>query len=106
MIDDVEIQGFDWDEGNRAKCEQHGMSLDEVEQVFAGLLLRVDDPAHSQVEARWQAIGRTREGRLAFVAFTLRRRDGSTLLRPISARYMHRQEIERYERQAPARPDQ
>lgn len=30
--------GFDWDEGNRAKCEKHGVSVAEVESLFSGTL--------------------------------------------------------------------
>jgi uncharacterized protein len=33
-----------------------------------------------------------------FVAFTFRERDGATFIRPISARYMHKKEIEAYEK--------
>jgi uncharacterized DUF497 family protein len=32
------------------------------------------------------------------VAFTLRQRDGKTYIRPVSARYMHRKEVEFYEK--------
>jgi uncharacterized DUF497 family protein len=39
------------------------------------------------------------------VAFTIRRIDGESFIRPISARYMHRKEIEHYD-QATAPPDQ
>ena len=33
-----------------------------------------------------------------FIAFTLRKLDGTTLIRPVSARYMHRKEVARYEK--------
>ena len=39
------------------------------------------------------------EGRYIFVAFTLRQRGERILLRPISARYMHKKEIRHYEKQ-------
>jgi hypothetical protein len=45
------------------------------------------------------AIGTTQAGRWVLVAFTLRRRGGKTLIRPISARYMHKREVDHYERQ-------
>ena len=57
------------------------------------------DEAQSQNERRFKAIGKTDEGRMIFIVFTLRRRDGALLIRPISARYMHRKEIDHYERQ-------
>jgi len=44
-----------------------------------------------------KAIGQTGAGRFVFLVFTLREHDGKTYLRPISARYMHRKEIEHYE---------
>ena len=101
---DRTIEGFDWDAGNLAKCTRHGLSREAVESVFKGVFLQIDDSEHSAVETRFQAIGRTGDGRLAFVAFTFRSRQARTLVRPISARYMHRKEIDRYERQAPAPP--
>jgi uncharacterized DUF497 family protein len=36
-----------------------------------------------------------------FVVFTLRVKRGETLIRPISARYMHGKEIEGYEKESP-----
>jgi uncharacterized DUF497 family protein len=56
------------------------------------------DPAHSQNESRYIALGNTEEVRSVFVAFTLRQRDGKTYIRPVSARYMHRKEVEFYEK--------
>jgi uncharacterized DUF497 family protein len=28
------IRGFDWDHGNRDKCQKHGMSIGDIEAVF------------------------------------------------------------------------
>jgi hypothetical protein len=53
----------------------------------------------SRVEDRMLAIGTTQAGRWVLVAFTLRRRGGKMLIRPISARYMHKKEVDHYERQ-------
>lgn len=97
----VVVQGFDWDEGNRQKCEKHGVSRQEIE-----VLLREDpavapDPAHSQQEQRYVAVGRNTEGRTLFVVFTYRERHGRLLVRPVSARYMHAREAERYEQESP-----
>ena len=41
----------------------------------------------------------TGAGRYVFLVFMLRKIDGQTLLRPISARYMHQKEIDHYESQ-------
>ena len=73
------------------------MGLDELEEVFAGDLQVYADPAHSQSEARWRAVGRTAAGRTVFFVFTLRERSGVRLARVISARYMHAKEVARYE---------
>jgi hypothetical protein len=54
------------------------------------------------MESRLIAIGRTPEGRFAFVAFTLRMRAEQQLVRPISARYMHEKEVARYEKESSA----
>lgn len=43
------------------------------------------------------AIGRTQSGRYVFLVFMLRRAHDGTLIRPISARYMHSKEIAYYE---------
>lgn len=98
---DAKLAGFDWDEGNRAKCQKHGVSPAEVESLFARPLLIVPDDAHSRHETRLRAIGRTAEGRSIFLVFTVREKGGKRLIRPISARYMHRKEIENYEKANP-----
>lgn len=49
-------------------------------------------------EPRMRAIGKSKAGRYLFIVFMLRAIDGMTLIRPISARYMHQKEIDRYER--------
>ena len=93
------IDGFEWDEGNSAKCEKHGVSLNEIEAVFQGRVHLFPDLEHSQHETRYLAIGRTAAGRHLFLAFTIRQQDTTRLIRPISARYMHAKEVEHYEKQ-------
>lgn len=93
--------GFEWDDGNRAKCHKHGVSLGEIEDVLTGDIAIHPDAAHSRVEARFLGIGRTSAGRYVFIAFTIRERGGERYLRPISARYMHRKEVEHYEKAHP-----
>jgi hypothetical protein len=41
------------------------------------------------------------KGRGVFIVFTLRRKGDEVLIRPISARYMHKKEIEAYEEENP-----
>ena len=100
MIDWAGIEGFDWDEGNsRKSVDKHGVSQTEAEQIFfSDPLLVVEVPRHSRREARFHALGRTAAERLLHVTFTLRR--GSTLIRVISARPMHRKERLRYEQES------
>jgi hypothetical protein len=93
--------GFDWDRGNQAKCEKHGLSVATVESIFTRPLALLPDAAHSQRGNRFRAIGRTEKGRGVFIVFTLRRKGEELLIRPISARYMHKKEIETYEKENP-----
>ena len=86
------IDGFDWDDGNRAKCQRRGLSIAEIESVFEGSVIIIPDDDHSVVERRLRAIGRAASGRHVFVVFTMRRSPLGELIRPISARYMHRKE--------------
>jgi uncharacterized DUF497 family protein len=95
---------FDWDSGNRDKCTEHGLSLEEMEFVLRGELRVFPDLAHSASETRFLAIGRNSAGWHVFVAFTLRRRETERLVRPISARYLHQSEVHHYEAQSHSAP--
>jgi uncharacterized DUF497 family protein len=92
------VTGFEWDHGNRNKCQKHGVSVDALESAFYRTMAISPDPAHSQGEERFIAIGKTDEERNIFVAFTLRHYGGKTFVRPISARYMHKKEVNYYEK--------
>jgi uncharacterized DUF497 family protein len=92
---DTTITGFDWDEGNWPKCGKHGVSKEDIELVFHSDVAVMTDP-HRQ-ESRMRAIGKTPSGRYVFVVFMLREHKGQTFIRPISARYMHKREIDHYE---------
>ena len=95
------VQRFDWDVGNERKShDKHGVSQSEAEQIFFNdPLLVLADPRHSEQEARWHALGKTNEGRVLHITFTLR--DGNKALRVISARDMHRKEKAVYEQAKP-----
>jgi uncharacterized DUF497 family protein len=96
MIDLANIAGFEWDSGNARKNEKHGVSAGEAEQVFFNKpVLVFADEKHSAAETRFQAMGKTDEGRLLHVTFTLRR--NGEYVRVISARDMHRKERKIYE---------
>jgi|SRR5665213_2269357 len=96
---DQPVAGFDWDDGNREKCRQHGVLIADIEVLFRQEIWVIPDPSHSASETRFRAIGIDAKGRHLFVAFTLRNRQGMRLVRPISARYMHKKEVRHYEKQ-------
>lgn len=87
---------FDWDQGNIDKnVVKHGVSNKEAEAVFINKPLLVsEDIKHSAKEKRFQALGRTDEGRLLFVSFTMR----GQKLRIISVRDMNGKEEDIYEK--------
>jgi uncharacterized DUF497 family protein len=94
----LQFYGFVWDDGNRAKCQKHGVSIAEIEALFMQGPLVAPDPKHSPDEDRLIAVGKTIAGRPLFVAFTLRTKLGRRLIRPVSARYMHAREAAAFER--------
>jgi uncharacterized DUF497 family protein len=95
------VAGFDWDGGNREKCQKHGVSVADIEFVLTNEPRVAPDPAHSNEEQRLIGIGLTAEGKAIFVAFTFRSKGDERLIRPISARYMHKKEIQAYEKKSP-----
>lgn len=89
------VAGVDWDSGNWPKCGKHGVTKEEIEEVFQVSSVVMPDP-HPD-EPRMRVIGRTKAGRYVFLVFMFRLIDGQTFIRPISARYMHQREIDHYE---------
>ena len=83
----MKISGFDWDRGNWPKCGKHGVSREEIAEIFAGAPAVMADPHPRE----------PRTGRYVFLVFALRTVHGRTLIRPISARYMHKKESDHYE---------
>lgn len=96
----LRVSGFDWDEGNREKCQEHGVPMTEIEDLFAHSPQIAPDPKHSMDEDRSIAVGRTSTGRPVFVAFTIRTKNQRRLIRPVTARYMHAKEIATYEKES------
>ena len=95
----LSLAGFDWDKGNWPKCGKHGVSKEEIEEIFELTPAIMPDP-HPD-EERMRAIGKTKQGRYLFLVFMFRLVAGQTLIRPISARYMHEREIRHYEKARP-----
>nr|VFJ57169.1 MAG: hypothetical protein BECKDK2373B_GA0170837_10643 [Candidatus Kentron sp. DK] len=93
---------FDWDEGNWPKCGKYGLSRREIEYVLLHDPLILPDRHPPGPETRFNAVGQNEKDRYVFVVFTFRNKETNWFIRPISARYMHRKEIENYERQEKA----
>ncbi len=93
----MDVFGFDWDQGNREKCQKHGLSIGDAESVFRCSPYVFPNPHHSTPrETRFLLIGPTLDQRMAFVAFTVRKKEGNPYIPPISARYMHDKEIQKF----------
>lgn len=94
MLDIQDVDGFEWDEGNRDKnWLKHLVSSGECEEMFFNLPIVVaDDVKHSELERRYFALGQTNDARLLFISFTIR----MNKIRVISARDMSRREREIY----------
>jgi uncharacterized DUF497 family protein len=94
MIDLNNIDGFEWDEGNRTKnWIKHQVSTSECEELFFNLpLLFANDAQHSQEEKRFYVLGQTNAERRLFISFTIRKNK----IRVISARDMSRKERQIY----------
>lgn len=100
MIDFGRIEGFNWDEGNdRKNLEKRGVAQLAAEQAFADpRVLVTPDERHSVSESRYHALGKTGDGRLLLLCFTLR--DDGRKIRVISARPANRKERAIYEEEA------
>jgi uncharacterized DUF497 family protein len=75
------------------------VSKAEIEHVLRSSPFVLPDRYPEDMETRFDAVGQNADGRYVFVVFTLRDKAGRRRIRPLSARYMHRKEIENYERQ-------
>jgi uncharacterized protein len=92
-----QIAGFDWDEGNTAKCQKHGVSIAEIEALFSSGEFKVfRDDLNSEKEFRYRIIARNPGGRFIFLGFTFRKINDQNLVRVFTARYMHKKEILNY----------
>ena len=98
MYKRVKFEGFNWDGGNSGKCTKHGLSRESVESFFLQKEIYVaPDLKHSSEEKRFLAIGKGPKNRLIVVAFTFRNRSGKKTIRPISARFVNKKEVQKYE---------
>jgi len=61
-----EVSGFDWTNGNHQKCQNHGVSIEEIEGLFSGNVQISPDIKHSETEERFFAIGKSIKNRYIF----------------------------------------
>lgn len=89
---------FDWDIHNRDKNKiKHKVEYYVAEEIFFNSpLFTFQDTSHSQREERYVVYGRTDEGRLLTVVYTIR----NTKIRIISARDQNKKEKAFYQLQS------
>jgi hypothetical protein len=95
MVDFSLITGFIWDKGNLTKnWSSHKVLSSEAEEAFFNQPLKIfPDFKHTlSGEDRFQALGKTNQGRLMNIIFTVRQNK----FRVISARDMSKKERIRY----------
>lgn len=87
---------FEWDKGNTDKNQtEHGVSNKETEESFFDKKKQTfPDVLHSGKEERMRIIGKTEQGRLLFVVYTMRGKS----IRIISARNVNKKEVSLYEK--------
>ena len=92
---------FEWDPRKaRANLLKHAVSFDEAATVFLDAeALDGPDLLHSMAESRFLRLGRSSEGRVLMVAYTLRRSGDAQTIRLISARRASRRERTAYARE-------
>ena len=89
--------GFDWGFRQPQEVPKPQVSIAEIESLFDRPVVILPHKENFQGERRFRAIGTTSKKRNAFVVFTQRNSGNGVLIRPISARYMHKREVESYE---------
>ncbi len=90
---------FSWDTGKaRKNYEKHGVPFEEVATIFSDPEgLDWEDLEHGQTERRSKRLGRSTQGRVLLVVYTIRRLAHATeTIRIISARQASRKERKAY----------
>ncbi|HRE40925.1 MAG TPA: BrnT family toxin [Ignavibacteria bacterium] len=92
MIKLENLDGFEWDKGNRDKnLNKHNVTNSESEEVFFNFPILLE--TESANESRYMAIGESYIGRNLTVIFTIRKNK----IRVISSRDSSKKEINYYE---------
>ena len=92
---------FDWDPKKADRnFKKHGILFEEAATVFSDPDgLHLEDAKHSRKELRFYRIGKTVEGRILVIVFTVRKlTDAKETIRIISARQASKKEREAYSR--------
>ncbi|MBI2264461.1 MAG: BrnT family toxin [Armatimonadetes bacterium] len=84
----MKIEAFEWDAQNETHIARHGVSPEELEEVFVGPFFH-----RKTREGKYAALGQTLEGRYLFVIFVLKPRH---IIRPITAREMDKKDVRTY----------
>jgi uncharacterized DUF497 family protein len=89
---------FEWDPRKTASnAEKHGISFDEAVTVFLDTnALDGPDEMHSSAETRYLRLGKSIDGRVLMIAYTLRSSNHGETIRIISARQASRRERAAY----------
>lgn len=92
-----EISGFEWDKGNQYKSlAKHEVGKEECEEAFFDHNKETQkDILHSVNEERYVLIGMTKQKRLLYIVFTIRK----DKIRVISARDINKKELKLYEKE-------
>jgi len=43
MTNNQGLSGFQWDKGNRAKCQKHGLAIETIEEIFSSGVIILSD---------------------------------------------------------------
>jgi len=90
---------FSWDVRKaQANYDKRGVPFEEAATVFADSIgLDFEDPDHSWDENRSKRLGKSTDGRILLLVYTVRRRpNGQETIRIISARQASRKERKAY----------
>jgi uncharacterized protein len=89
---------FEWDPRKaQANAAKHGVTFDEAATIFFDpTALDGPDLPHSRAEARFRRLGKSVEGRILTVVYTLRSAGHAETIRLISARRASRRERQAY----------
>ncbi len=90
-----EISGFEWDAGNKEKgLVKHEVNNEECEEAFFDQNKQIQkDALHSMEEERYVLVGQTKQKRLLYIVFMIRK----DKIRVISARDINKKERKLYE---------